>query len=219
MWDETDSAGFIKLGAAFVPDRDLQLEIICDLLPDPKLAIDLCCGEGLLSSAILRRFPGCRVIAYDGSGLMLERTRSRNIEGPLFDLADTGWREFAEKPDAVASSLAIHHLDGAGKRKLYADMFRQIRPGGVLVVADLIEPASEAAREIAARQWDVAVGVEHREAFERERWNLYRYPDPETDKPSGLLDQLCWLREIGYVAVDVVYLRAGHAIFTGRIPF
>jgi tRNA (cmo5U34)-methyltransferase len=192
MWNETDSAAFLDFGAAFVPDRDSQMEIICGLLPDPKLA-------------------------YDGSKLMRERARPR-FEVRIFDLADTAWRTFAEKPDAVVSSLAIHHLDDAGKRALYADMFRQIAPGGALVVADLIAPASDAAREIAAMQWDLAIDAQHRAAFERERWNLYRYPDPATDKPGKLLDQLTWLRDIGYEGVDAVYLRAGHAIFTGRIP-
>lgn len=58
---------------------------------------------------------------------------------------------------------------------------------------------------------------EHRAAFERERWNPYRYPDPDSDKPSRLLDQLTWLREIDHADVDVVYLRAGHAVVTGRV--
>jgi tRNA (cmo5U34)-methyltransferase len=206
MWNEADSATFIESGASLVPDRDTQMEIICDMLPDPKLVVELCCGEGLLSEAVLQRFPQCRVIGYDGSELMLARARSRNparFEGRFFDLADG----FPDRADAVVSSLAIHHLDAAGKRALYRRIFHQLLPGGTLVVADLIEPASVAAREIAARAWDRAVFAG--------AWNLYRYPDPETDKPSGLFEQLTWLHEIGYVGVDVLYLRAGHAIFTG----
>ncbi|MCU1258504.1 MAG: Methyltransferase type 12 [Bryobacterales bacterium] len=206
MWNEADSAAFIESGASLVPDRDTQMEIICDLLPDPKLVVELCCGEGLLSEAVLQRFPECRLIGYDGSELMLARARSRNparFEGRLFNLADG----FPDKADAVISSLAIHHLDAVAKRDLYRRIFDQLSPGGTLVVADLTEPASVAAREIAAREWD-------RAAFPG-TWNFYRYPDPETDKPSGLFEQLTWLHEIGYIGVDVLYLRAGHAIFTG----
>jgi tRNA (cmo5U34)-methyltransferase len=220
MWNESDSATFLELGAAFVPDRDTQFEIICDLLREPNLVVELCCGEGLLSEAILKRFPECRVVAYDGSELMLAQARSRNprrFEGRSFDLAATDWRALSEQPNAVVSSLAIHHLDGDAKRELYRDMFSQLATGGALVIADLIEPASDAAREAAATQWDLAIPPEHRERFDKERWNLYRHPDPETDKPSTLLEQLTWLREIGFTGIDVLYLRAGHAIFTGTV--
>lgn len=215
MWNEADSATFVQFARAFVPDRERQIEIICDLLPDPRLVVDLCCGEGLLSEAVLCRFPGCQVIGYDGSESMLSRARERNperFEARLFELADG----FEDRPDAVVSSLAIHHLDERGKRELYSRVFTQLAAGGTLVVADVIEPASAAAHAIAARDWDRAIAPEYRAAFEREQWNLFRYPDPETDKPSRLLEQLSWLREIGFAEIDVVYLRAGHAIFTGR---
>jgi len=79
----------------------------------------------------------------------------------------------------------------------------------VLVVADLIQPASPLANEIAAREWDRACNPGD--------WNLYRFPDPETDKPGGLFEQLSWLSEIGFTSIDVLYLRAGHAIFTGTV--
>jgi tRNA (cmo5U34)-methyltransferase len=35
------------------------------------------------------------------------------------------------------------------------------------------------------------------------------------DQPSGLYEQLCWLEEAGFSAVDVVWLKAGHAIYGG----
>ncbi len=217
MWSEADSDTFLAAGAAFVPDREMQMEIVCDLLGNPRAVLELCCGEGLLSQAILARFPQCRVMAFDGSPRMLENARRRNperFEARLFDLAASDWRSFPEPVDAIVSSLAIHHLDSDQKRSLYADLYRQL--SGTLVIADLIEPASAASREVAAKQWDAAIAPEHRAEFERLQWNLYRYPDPQTDKPSGLLEQLTWLAEIGFTHVDVHYLRAGHAIFSGQ---
>jgi tRNA (cmo5U34)-methyltransferase len=127
----------------------------------------------------------------------------------------------------VVSSLAIHHLDGTGKRELFRDVYRMLEPGGAFLIADLVMPASEAGLRLAARSWDEAVrerslrllGDERAfERFEEEKWNLYRYPDPEVDRPSGLYEQLTWLREAGFENVDVSWMRAGHAVFGGTKP-
>ena len=42
-------------------------------------------------------------------------------------------------------------------------------------------------------------------------------PDP-IDQPSALLDQLKWLEAAGLRNVDVHWLMAGHAIFSGVKP-
>ena len=89
----------------------------------------------------------------------------------------------------------------------------------------MVEAANPLAAGVAANAWDAAV-LEHAvaidgnrstfELFQRERWNMYRYFDPaDIDKPSRLFDQLRWLAQAGFVDIDVVWMRAGHAIFGG----
>jgi tRNA (cmo5U34)-methyltransferase len=57
------------------------------------------------------------------------------------------------------------------------------------------------------------------EAFRATRWNLYDEPGPDpVDHPSPLFDQLRWLDEAGLAAVDVFWLKAGHAVFGGQKP-
>lgn len=148
------------------------------------------------------------------------------ITACLFDIAGADWRRFDDAPVAVFSSLAVHHLDGAGKRRLLADMTLALKPGGVLVIADLIKPADAAGVEAAARAWDDSARRQalardgNLEAFERfvaSNWNYYRDPAPDPiDKPDTLLDQLGWLKDAGLEAVDVYWMQAGHAIFGGR---
>jgi tRNA (cmo5U34)-methyltransferase len=125
---------------------------------------------------------------------------------------------------AVVSSLAIHHLDGEQKRALYRDLYRLLNPGGVLIIADLIQPVHPSGVEVAALAWDEAVrqaalARDGHDAvfqmFQRDQWNIYRYPDP-MDQPSGVYEQLRWLEEAGFVDVDVFWLKAGHAIYGGR---
>lgn len=236
-WSEETSQTFIDFGRYFVPEREQQIEAFCDLVPprdQPFNILELCCGEGLLAGALLERFPGCTIYGFDGSPAMLEHARRRlvgygdHFQPQLFDLADRSWRAPEWPIHAVVSSLTIHHLDGAEKQQLFQDMARLLQPGGSFLIADVIEPASRAAAALAAKAWDAAVrqraleidgNLEAFGYFEREKWNMYRYPDPDDiDKPSRLLDQLNWLQQAGFADVDVFWMKAGHALFGGRKP-
>lgn len=231
VWDEADSRGFIDFGRYFVPDREEQIETLLSLIPaNPRRVVELCCGEGLLAGAVLERFPGCAVHAFDGSAAMIEHAQQAlarhggRFEARRFDLGDRSWRDLSAV-DAVLSSLAVHHLDGAGKRELFRDMARALAPGGALLIADVVQPRTPAAAALAARAWDEAVrrrslelagDLGPYETFRNDRWNLYADPEPDpADKPSTVVDQLRWLEEAGLAGVDVFWMKAGHAIFGG----
>jgi SAM-dependent methyltransferase len=114
------------------------------------------------------------------------------------------------------------------KQTLFREIHSLLAPGGILAIADLIEPAQPAGWAVAAKAWDQAVQERSLEldgtlegfaAFDRLRWNMYRYFDPaDIDRPSGLFEQLRWLEGAGFEAVDVYWMRAGHAIFGGFKP-
>ena len=232
-WDEADSREFVDLGRFFVPDREEQIATILAMIPEPGdgLLVDLCCGEGLLSRSLLERFPRARVLAMDLSPAMLEQARATcavfadRFETRPFDLADRSWRSLAEPVRAFVSSLAVHHLDGEGKRRLFRDLAAALAPGGVVVIADLVRPATSAAQALAAKIWDESVrrrslalagDLRPYEKFRDERWNFYADPEPDPiDQPSPLLDQLRWLEEAGLAGIDVLWMKAGHAVFGG----
>jgi tRNA (cmo5U34)-methyltransferase len=234
-WDEETSLHFIDYGRYFVPERERQIQMMVDLIPpldQPGVIVELCCGEGLLAEALLEHYPWATVYGLDGSHEMLKHARQRlarfgeRFQGVIFDLADNSWRNFSFAPRAVASSLAIHHLDGTQKEELFRDLYRMLAEGGALIVADIIEPSGEPGRKLAADGWDEAVRQRTLEldgntavydSFDGQKWNTYRYPDPEDyDKPSHLFDQLKWLEQAGFSEVDVYWMRAGHALFGGR---
>ena len=236
-WSEEDSETFIDYGRYYVPEREQQIETICGLIPDappPSHIVELCCGEGLLSHALLERLPNATVHAYDGSPKMLAQTTARlaqfgdRFDTTQFDLAAGDWRAFPWPLTGVVSSLAIHHLDGPGKAALFADVARALASGGVFVVADLVEPTSEAGQRVAAKAWDDAVrqraleldgDLAAFETFQADGWNFYSDPAPDpVDMPSPLKSQLDWMEAAGLGDIDVHYLKAGHAIFSGRKP-
>src|SRR5579863_7738312 len=234
-WTEQESVEFVDLGRFIVPDRNEQIRTFCALVPGEQPGahlVELACGEGRLAAALLERFPQATLHGYDGSETMLAHARraleahGTRFDPQRFDLEAEDWRVFAFPVQAFVSSLVLHHLVGPGKKRLFADLAKALAPGGALLIADLVEPASSEARAHAARSWDESVhasvlehlgNLEPSERFRHERWNYFADPAPDSmDQPSTLLEQLDWLREAGLVGVDVFWMKAGHALFGAR---
>jgi tRNA (cmo5U34)-methyltransferase len=196
--------------------------------------VELCCGAGELARLLLERLPEARMLALDGSPTMLEQTRETcathadRLELRQFDLAAHDWRQLQPAPDAICSSLAVHHLDGAQKQQLFEDLHGALRPGGVFVLADLIRPVSDAGWRIAAEDWDRAVAERSlrlygddraQKKFAELRWNYFWWPDDNTiDHPSSVAEHVAWLEAAGFEAIELHFLIAGHAIFSARKP-
>jgi cyclopropane fatty-acyl-phospholipid synthase-like methyltransferase len=235
QWNETDSQSFIDYGTYLVPERELQIDNICDLIPPAsgqQHILDLCCGEGILTRALLDRFPEAQVLAYDGSPTMVESVKStlRNygnrIQTRLFDLAAGDWRTFPWPLQAVVSSLAIHHLDDLQKQQLFKDIHRLLSSGGVFINADVIQPVTPSGVTVAAKMWDEAVrqrslqlsgDLKAYQHFLETQWNSFTLPEPDPiDKMSPLFSQLKWLEQAGFVDIDVFWVKAGHAIYGAR---
>ena len=233
-WDEDTSRRYLDYGRYFVPAREQQMTIMLDLLrglPPSSLVLELCCGEGLFAEMLLDEFPSSTYLGFDGSSLMLEQAQRRlsrfseRVKLGSFDLADHSWRSMGKTVQAVVSSLAIHHLDGEGKQMLFLDTNAMLAVGGVFIIADMIEPATSVGRDIAANALDEIVrqrsleldgSIAGLDFFLQEGWNTYRFFDPDDiDHPSSLFDQLKWLERAGFVDVDVHYMQAGHALFSG----
>lgn len=234
QWSEQDSQAFLAYGRVFVPEREYQIQTICDLIPPratPFTVVELASGEGLLAAAILERFAQASVVGRDGSPEMLRRAAANlqrfgaRFTAQPFELAASDWRVTIRSVHAVVSSLTIHHLDGAQKQALFRDVSAMLAPGGVFVIADLVQPTTACGVVVAAQAWDDAVRQRAHDLgeprafaeFQQSRWNVFRYPDPG-DTPSPLFDQLQWLTQAGFFNVDVAWMKAGHAIFGGSKP-
>ncbi len=234
-WDEETSRVFVEYGQYFVPHRLMQFKIIAALLgglEEDCRMIDLCCGDGTLAGMLLDSKKEAIVYGLDGSVEMLRRATGRlsrfgsRFVPKMIELSSQAWRSSAEPVDALVSSMAVHHLDGPQKQALFADIHRMLKANGRIVIADITAPASEPGRLIASDMWDETVKDRSIEVdgntgaydfFRREKWNIFRYPDPEDiDKPSPLYDQLRWLDEAGFVEIEVHWMLAGHAVFSAR---
>jgi cyclopropane fatty-acyl-phospholipid synthase-like methyltransferase len=232
-WSAESSETYRKLASVAVPAREEQIATLLCLLSfgrdEAFHVVELASGEGALSQAILAAFPTARVLALDGEESMRQATAARlrqygdRARVAAFDIAGADWYGELDGADVVVSSLCVHHLDGEGKRNLFAAVQQRLSARGCLLLADLILPQREEARRLFAATWDRCAterslaqtgGAALFDLFVRETWNYYTYPDP-FDQPSPLFDQLQWLNEAGFAVVDCFWMQAGHAIYGG----
>jgi tRNA (cmo5U34)-methyltransferase len=155
-------AAVAAAGNAFAPDAVLEL------------------GTGTGETAL--RIPARRWTGIDSSEAMLARARERlpDADLRLSRLEDP----LPEGPfDLVVSALAVHHLDGDGKRDLFT---RVAQVTDVFVLGDVVIPErpEEAAIEI----------------------------DGVYDVPSSVAEQRAWLGESGF-DVETTYVRPDLAVF------
>lgn len=234
-WTEADSQAFMDGGDIVVPYRNVQIDTICSLVParadETFSVLELGAGDGSLAEALLIRFPKCRYWALEGSSAMKRKLQGvlspygDRVEIRQFELKERRWLNDLPKYFRCAlASLVVHHADAEGKRRLFADLVARLEPGGAVLLADIVAPATPRVAELFAKQWDASArtqslqetgSLEAYEYFRDDGWNYYdEDPDP-SDQPSRLIDQLHWLRDAGLKDVDVFWMHAGHAVFGG----
>lgn len=133
VWEE------VAASEAFLAIRDRIVE-----LAEPRAddrVIDLGAGTGLLSLALAPRVR--ELVAVDISERMLERLDDaavadgiHNVELVAGDLRRLPLED--ESATLVVSNYAFHHLDDSGKELALAEARRILRPGGRLVVCDMM---------------------------------------------------------------------------------
>jgi len=108
--------------------------------------VDVGCGTGNLSFAVLAAHPDARVTGLDPDEDALRRAaRKARRRGVSLTLVQ-GYADRIPAEDAsldhVLSSLALHHVDDDGRVAFARDTLRALRPGGKVTVVDLGGPAA-----------------------------------------------------------------------------
>jgi hypothetical protein len=99
--------------------------------------------------------PGVGWLAGDaedaGGGAGAPQGPRRAARVPLGGAILGGWLPPAR---VFLSSLVLRHLDGSGKRNLFARLLDRPEPGGALLFADVMELRTERARRHFATAWE-----------------------------------------------------------------
>ena len=103
-------------------------------------ALEIGCGTGAFARQLAERSK--RVVALDLSSEMIRvaRSRSNQFDNLEFQLADAMTWNFPQAHfDFICSIATLHHLQ---QRELFVKIREALKPGGVLVVLDLVESNS-----------------------------------------------------------------------------
>ena len=144
-----------RLGKKYCPGRSWEAvgRLLLALAPRQVYA-DLGAGEGLISQLLAARAK--KVIAVDHSPRMVEvgrdlakRSGLKNLEYRLGDMDHPPIRPGSV--DVAILSQALHHA--VHPPRVLEAAWKILRPGGTLLILDLVEHTFEAAREMYADVW------------------------------------------------------------------
>ena len=155
---------------------ELQERAAAATAGDASRLLELGIGTGETARRVLALHRGAHLTAIDSSAEMLGRAKE------VFPDADLRLARLEDPPprgpfDLVYSTLAVHHLDGAGKRDLFERVAAILHPAGRFVLADVVVPPDPADQQIEI-DWVI-------------------------DRPDTLEDQVQWLGDVCFEATPM----------------
>ncbi len=201
-WDDPEQVHWYLQRVGGLEPRMAGEEVLCSLLPaDPRSVLDLGCGDGRLCALVLEACPTVeRAVGLDRSPPMHARAQERfdhdrRVTFQHHDLAD------AIEPfgsfDVIVSGFAIHHLEDDRKKRLFAEIARQLNPGGLFANLEVVASATP---ELHA-EFLAAIG---------------RTADDPEDRLVDVETQSRWMREAGLAEVDCRWRWRGFALLVGH---
>lgn len=211
---------------------DVMLRVIGSRGDSPSRFADLGCGNGILASAILSRYPDTSGILLDFSEPMIKKARdhlrshAHSLRFVVADFSETQWLVSIEGQapfDVIVSGYAIHHLTDSRKRELYREILDLLVPGGVFINMDHVSSSTGWVESISD-----ALHVDSLYAFHAKRGSdksreviakeCVHRPDQEANILAPVSLQCDWLRDCGFQDVDCYFKIFERAVFGGRRP-
>lgn len=144
-----------RFDRSYGPGRSWEAfgHLLLRILP-PLTVADLGSGEGLLAELLARRCK--RVIAVDNSEKMVqfgaEKARKNGLKNLEFRIGDLQNPPIdPQSVDLVILSQALHHA--SQPQQALASAFHILKPGGQLMVLDLVQHKFEQARDLYGDRW------------------------------------------------------------------
>jgi len=190
-------------------------ELVARCCPGSPRILDLGAGTGILAAAIVDRVPAAQLHLLDASPEMLRQAERRLGQfRPHVVVRELNADLPAGPFDAIVSALAIHHLDDADKRGLYARVLAALAPGGLFVNAEQVSARSarlqclfesvhlDRARALGSSEAEVAAAV---------RRMSY-------DRCATVADQVAWLDALGFEDAECLHRSFRFAVLAAWKP-
>jgi tRNA (cmo5U34)-methyltransferase len=210
----------LETGQAAAVDSPLGMSLVTEAAaattPRPDEVLDLGCGAGNYTLALLHRLPTPpkRIRLVDLSRPMLDRAASRLREAGFAGEIEKVHGDLREidlgTPDIVLAAAVLHHLRTPGEwETTFARLHAAIRPGGGLWVYDMVAFENPVVDAMMRRRYGEYLSGLRDDAY---RDHVFAYIEAE-DTPTPLTYQIDLLRRSGFAQVDVLHANSGFAVY------
>jgi len=230
--DEEFSKNYLEKADIYIPERRKMIGTMSSLFDyfyhDKRgsYVLDLGCGDGVLTEALLAKQDSLIATLVDGSRTMLQKARERLKSHPQLSFVQASFQDILtgraslENYDFCVSSMAIHHLDMKEKAALFKYIAGHLKSNGRFVNIDVVLPASEELEEWYFshwREWMQKMFGQINVKDEVPEDIIRRYKDPASmNRPDTLADQLEALKDAGLSEVDCYYKNGIFTVFGGK---
>lgn len=207
------SKGYTEKMIKAVPHYNNLLHCFSDQLPDdftPKHILDLGCGPGSVSKLLLQNFPNASFTLVDASNEMITLCKTQFIHDN-FNFHESYFKEFhfpENHFDLVVASFSLHHCEPEEKQFLFDQIYKALRPGGILAISDLFIHKNDEDHPVLIEEWKSHVFSNHEDD---ETWNWLMQHYDAFDRPDNFKNQYKWLSDVGFAKVYKAWER-GHWI-------
>ena len=161
-----------------------------DGLATDATVLDVGCGTGRVTEALIELVPRGRVLAMDASADMVELARQRLGDRVEVWCQDALELDLSGSVDAIVSTAALHWV--GEQDRLWQQLARALRPGGRLEIQCGGQGNIDGVRE-------VIDAVARDTAPELVGWSPWVFAGPEETerrlRDAGFVEARCWLQE------------------------
>ncbi len=211
----------IDTGQVSTIDATITLELITEaakrIVPHATDVLDIGCGAGNYTLQMLNKLPNLNCTLVDLSLPMIEKAEERIrplttgdvkvLQGDIREV-DLPNGQF----DIILAGAVLHHLrDDDDWEKIFTKLFQLLKPGGCLMISDLITQENELLNEYTWQRYGdyltLVGGVEYKE-------KVLAYVAKE-DSPRSMSYQLNLMRRVGFKQTEILHKNMCFGAFGG----
>ena len=211
----------LDTGQVATIDAKISLELITEaakrIVPNSESILDVGCGAGNYSLMMLSKIPNLNCTLLDLSGKMLEKAMERvsvatsgNVSIFQSDIRDILLPDASF--DIILAGAVLHHLrDDLDWETTFVKLFRLLKPGGCLMISDLITQDTDTLNEYTwERYGDYLESVGGKDY----RQKVLAYIEKE-DSPRSMNYQLDLMKKVGFSRVEILHKNMCFGAFGG----
>ncbi|RYY58228.1 MAG: class I SAM-dependent methyltransferase [Chitinophagaceae bacterium] len=211
----------LDTGQVSTIDATISLELITEsakrITPAATALLDVGCGAGNYTLKMLTKLPGLDCTLVDLSKPMLDKAFDR-VSAVTNGSVETKQGDIREIVlpgnhfDVILAGAVLHHLrDDNDWETTFAKLFRLLKPGGCLMISDLITQDTELLNDYTWERYgdylESVAGKEYRQ-------KVLDYVAKE-DSPRSMNYQLDLMKKVGFSKVEILHKNMCFGAFGG----